>query len=469
MPSSSDKPIPDVGSPPAEPIRGAALPVGDSGMVGYFKFVVLACFLVLPWVGVPGWLVAILAAATLYVVFRVNDYRHEKLHDYFRQQQSNTTDLINQCRADLDEVRAQSRLGDSALLQLIDGVIVLSTDLSILLINPSAVQLLGLTPREKLQGRAFDELVRDPKMVKSIRAAIDERLPQDSIVELHHSDGVRPIRVRVDVIGEEDSLRVQLSLRDETESRQIEGMRREFVANVSHELKTPLAAIKGYAETVELAATDDPEAAIHFMHQIISQCHRLERLISDMMQLARAQSGRSLMKISSIRLREIVTESVRTYEPVAAASGLTLTLHDGGEGSKVMADSEATLTICNNLIGNAIRYTPRGGQIDVSLDWHAGRWAVIVEDTGVGIPESDQSKIFERFYRGSRNTELSTSSTGLGLAIVKNLTLALSGVVSVQSKPGKGSTFRVELPAVGNKRGTVAAVNFGDVPSDATV
>ncbi|MFG0255499.1 MAG: sensor histidine kinase, partial [Rhodopirellula sp. JB053] len=280
---------------------------------------------------------------------------------------------------------------------------------------------------------------------------------------LRTGSGVTPLTLGV---------KVQLSLRDETEARKLEGMRREFIANVSHELKTPLAAIKGYAETVQLAAADDPDMAIHFMNSITAQCLRLERLVADMMQLARAQSGRAQMNIASISLRESVAESIRTYTPVAQASGLELTFHDDGNSAKVLADREAALTIANNLIGNAIRYTPRGGRIDVRLQKDADRWCLIVADTGIGIAEKDQTKIFERFYRGSKSAEMATSSTGLGLAIVKNLSIALGGSVRVDSEPGKGSTFVVELPSVvvqGESSGEVVGTGVPHISSETLV
>ncbi|WP_146578742.1 sensor histidine kinase [Neorhodopirellula pilleata] len=425
--------------------------------------------LALPLMGAPAWLVAIVAVAAIVLMARRYNDQREDLIDQIHQTQGESKREVALWRADLKSLESQSRLGASALLQLIDGVVVLSTDLSILLINPSAINLLGMKAKESLPGRRFDEMVRNPPMVKLIRAAINERHAQESVIEFQFGKIVRPLRVRADVINDEDSFKVQLSLRDETEARQIEGMRREFVANVSHELKTPLAAIKGYAETVELAAADDPDMAIHFMNQIVTQCHRLERLISDMMQLARAQSGKALMKLSSVPMRDIVAESVRTYEPVAIASGLTLTWHEIDGPAKVLADPEAALTICNNLIGNAIRYTPRGGRIDVSLQPGHGHWTLIVQDTGVGIPEQDQTKIFERFYRASRNAEMTNSSTGLGLAIVKNLTASLDGHVSVQSAPGKGSTFRVELPAVEFKARPLPIVETATSPVQVNV
>jgi len=299
-----------------------------------------------------------------------------------------------------------------------------------------------------LLGRPFTEIVRQPELTASIRNAVDEQHPQEFTLEFQHQRGIRPIRVRVDLIDTGESQNLQLSLRDETEPRRVEEMRREFIANVSHELKTPLAAIKGYAETTELAIQDDPEMAVHFLSQITEQCYRLERLVNEMMQLARAQSGRDFLHVSSVSLADIVAESVRTYDPVARASGIDLIAEVDGQRAKVTADREATLTIANNLIGNAVRYTPSGGRVRVYLRAEGESWALVVEDTGVGITAEDQKRIFERFYRGSRNSESSSSSTGLGLAIVKNLAQAQQGEVHVRSQPGEGSTFWVCLPAV---------------------
>jgi two-component system phosphate regulon sensor histidine kinase PhoR len=224
-------------------------------------------------------------------------------------------------------------------------------------------------------------------------------------------------------------------------------MRREFVANISHELKTPLAAIKGYAETVELAIKDDPDAAVHFMSQIGTQCLRLERLISDMMQLARAQAGRSHMKISSVSLGDIVTESIESYQPIAESKKIELTVVPPPAEAVVRSDPEAMLTIANNLIGNAIYYTPAGGQVRVYCREAGNCWALAVEDTGVGIPESEQKRIFERFYRVEKSRSSADGGTGIGLSIVKNLTVTLGGEVRVSSNPGEGSKFEVLLPS----------------------
>ncbi|WP_047815661.1 sensor histidine kinase [Rhodopirellula islandica] len=408
----------------------------------------MVLILILVIAGASSWLVGggSLAIIGLSLVFRHwhDTQRDDAVSAYVRE----STEDIQKWQERLRCLHAETKQNASALLQLSDGVIVLAKDFSVLLINPSAVRLLGLKKRDALLGRCFTELVRVPQLLASIRSAVKEQQPQEFAVEVHDQGVIRPLRVRVDLIDTGEESNLQLSLRDETESRRVEDMRREFIANVSHELKTPLAAIKGYAETVELAVQDDPDAALHFMQQITAQCLRLERLVHEMMQLARAQAGPANLHLSSVSLAEIVGDAIRTYEPVAVANGLDLIPEIPPGKAKIIADREATLTIANNLIGNAIRYTPTGGEVRVSIEEQPEHWALIVKDTGVGIPSAEQNRIFERFYRGSRNEESSTSGTGLGLAIVKHLTQAQDGNVSVASTPGEGSRFCVCLPAV---------------------
>ena len=348
-------------------------------------------------------------------------------------------------------LHAETRQNASVLLQMTDGVIVLAPDRSILLLNPASRRLLGIHAKDKLLGRSFPEVVRTPEIVKAVRDAVDRRRPQEVTVEVSDGSVVRPLRVLVDRIETAEESNLLLTIRDETEARRVEEMRREFVANVSHELKTPLAAIKGYAETVEVAIEDDPQAAAHFMKQIHVECVRLERLVADMMQLARAQAGRTNLRMAELALGSVVAESIKSYQPVADRKRIELSVGDAdGVDATVIADREATLTIVNNLIGNAIRYTPEGGHVRVAVRAEPRHWALVVSDDGIGISQSEQERIFERFYRVEKTRESARGGTGLGLSIVKNLTLAQGGELKLHSSPGQGSTFEVWLPVPAN-------------------
>ena len=322
----------------------------------------------------------------------------------------------------------------------------LSGTSEIVLINPAARRLLSLASESDLHGRPLAEVVRIPELNQATSAALAGDGTQKLHIEIPSGEVVRPVYARVDrfMAGGEYSL--LMGLRDETDAQRVEEMRREFIANISHELKTPLAAIKGYAETVELAIKDDPDAAFHFMQQIHSQCLRLEKLIADMMQLARAQAGISQLKLGPVSLADVIEESLKSYHPVADAKQIQLIVPPCEDLPKVHADAEATLIIASNLIGNAIHYTPQGGVVRVHCR-SAGKFvALVVEDNGVGIPKSEQKRIFERFYRVEKSRDTGVGGTGIGLSIVKNLTMTLGGEVRVSSKPGEGAKFEVLLP-----------------------
>ncbi len=357
-----------------------------------------------------------------------------------------------QCQIEKWQERWQSLYSDArqtvtAFSHMLDGLIMVSPQGSILLINDSARRLLGLSSSADLLGRRFAEVVRVPEINRAVDAASRGDGNQIINVEIIDNATVRPLRVQVDQIAQADNNRVLLIFRDETEAKRVEEIRREFIANISHELKTPLAAIKGYAETVDLAIKDDPEAATHFMGQIHGQCLRLERLLADMMQLARAQSGSQFMKLACVKMEDVIAESLKSYQPIAEAKSIHLTVQESKQGAFVRADREALLTITNNLIGNAIRYTPAGGNVSVGCRADSDFWALVVADDGVGIPLKEQDRIFERFYRVNKARESEDGGSGIGLSIVKNLTLSQHGQVAVKSSPNQGATFEVYLPA----------------------
>lgn len=356
---------------------------------------------------------------------------------------------LNQWRERWQALGQEAQQTTSALSKMRDGVIMLSQSGRILLINPAARRLLALDPETNLLSRMFVEAVRIPHLSQAVAAARDGDGTQKLLIEVTDGDVVRPVKVRVDRFATVAESNLLMTLRDETEAHRVDEMRREFVANISHELKTPLAAIKGYAETVELAIKDDPDAAVHFMSQISDQCLRLERLVSDMMQLARAQAGRRHMKFSSVSLGDVITESIKSYQPIAESKQIELTVVPPPADAQVRSDPEAMLTIANNLIGNALNYTPDGGQVRVSCREAGNCWALAVEDTGVGIPASEHKRIFERFYRVEKSRRSADGGTGIGLSIVKHLTATLGGEVRVRSNLGQGSTFEVLLPSQG--------------------
>jgi two-component system phosphate regulon sensor histidine kinase PhoR len=240
---------------------------------------------------------------------------------------------------------------------------------------------------------------------------------------------------------------------DTTDVRQAERMRQDFVANASHELKTPLAVIKSSVETLLDGAAEDPEARTAFLDQVAREADRLADLIKDMLSLSKIESGTLGLEPRGVALGKAITDCVERHHPRADAKTLTMVEKpptDVPADVAVWADPDALRQVLDNLVDNAIKYTPNGGRITVRWGANTDTVSFEVEDTGIGIPDTDVNRVFERFYRVDKARDRAQGSTGLGLSIVKHLVQAMRGQVRVNSKLGKGTTFRVTLPRAGS-------------------
>jgi two-component system phosphate regulon sensor histidine kinase PhoR len=239
---------------------------------------------------------------------------------------------------------------------------------------------------------------------------------------------------------------------DTTDLRQVERLRQDFVANVSHELKTPLAVIKSSVEALADGAAEEPDARVMFLTQVTREADRLEDLIQDLLSLARIESGNLGLEPQAIVLGRAITDCVERHQARAEVKTLTMVERppaDAPTDVAAWADPDALRQMMDNLVDNAIKYTPNGGRISVRWFATADTVSFEVSDTGVGIPEADLPRVFERFYRVDKARSRAVGGTGLGLAIVKHLVQAMKGQVKVTSKVGKGTTFRVTLPRAG--------------------
>jgi two-component system phosphate regulon sensor histidine kinase PhoR len=223
-------------------------------------------------------------------------------------------------------------------------------------------------------------------------------------------------------------------------------LRREFVANVSHELKTPLAVMKACVETLQDGAVDDPAIRGSFLQQIADGADRLHALILDLLSLARIESGEELLEYEAVPVGDAVRACLDRQQPRADAKRMTLETISPPAPLDVWADDEALGQILDNLLDNAVKYTQAGGTVRVRWFEKESEVCLRVEDNGPGIPERDLSRIFERFYRVDRARSRELGGTGLGLSIVKHLTQAMHGTVTASSKVGEGSTFVICLP-----------------------
>jgi len=238
---------------------------------------------------------------------------------------------------------------------------------------------------------------------------------------------------------------ILLTIHDATATRRIEQVRHDLISNIGHELRTPVAAVRVIAETLPVAQ-DDPPAITRFSERLLIEAERMSRLIEDILALAKAQSPDTEL-YKAVDLAEITSEACHHQATHSEVEGVAL-MTRLDEPIIVMGDASALVTAIDNLIDNAINYSTRGSTVAVTAEKSRHRGIITVTDHGIGIDDTDQTRIFERFYRSDQARSRRTGGTGLGLAIVKNVALGHDGTVSVHSSPGQGSTFTIELPLV---------------------
>jgi two-component system, OmpR family, phosphate regulon sensor histidine kinase PhoR len=355
---------------------------------------------------------------------------------------------FDQMQRDLAQRLAQFRDNhqrlETVLSSMAEGVLAVGADDTILLANEAARRLLDFAAPHP-QGRSLLEVTRARPVYDALVRALASEAP---VVKEFEAPGAirRTLSLRATRLPGAPCAGVVMVLHDMTELRRLESLRRELVANVSHELKTPLAAIKGYAETLRLGAVNDPEHNLHFIRRIEEQTDRLHQLILDMLQIARVESGEQPLELADVPIAELIGECTDQFMEGATAKQVELSADLPHDKVAVYADEEGVRTILSNLLDNALKYTPAGGRVTAGARAHAGLVVLEVADTGIGIPEKDLARIFERFYCVDKARSRQLGGTGLGLSIVKHLAQAMGGSVSVESRLGRGSTFRVELP-----------------------
>ena len=349
---------------------------------------------------------------------------------------------------------AQEQAKVTAILDgMVEGVIAVDGHDHILLMNERARAMFNLGSG-RLERKPFLEVIRNADLHDVFRegraagievagdgAAVRRELrlstPVERILQVH----AVPLRLGPGETG------VAMVLHDITALRQLEQVRTEFVANVSHELRTPLTAIQGYLETLLGGAMDDPAHARRFLEVVFRHTERLGRLLNDLTDLSNIELGRVSLQRGPVALGEVVDGTLDIIRAKADAGGVRLEARLPAELPAVQADRDRLAQILINLVDNAVKYTPRGGQVAVEAAAGEGLVEVAVVDTGVGIPPADLPRITERFYRVDRARSRELGGTGLGLAIVKHLVAAHGGTLVIESRPGEGTRVRVTLPA----------------------
>jgi two-component system phosphate regulon sensor histidine kinase PhoR len=368
--------------------------------------------------------------------------------------------LVNTFNAAATAVQAQTARLDQDRQQLLvvlgamaEAVIAVDQRRRLLFANASANRLFGLD--DGSVGRLVPELIRSPQVQDAVEATLRLTSPAEYQRELTLTSWDTPVRshnrflsVRGTPLPGGPSAGAVLVFHDVTELRRLERTRQDFVANASHELKTPLASIKAFTETLLDWALHDESVNVRFLERIDEQATRLNQLILDLLSLARLESGEEAFQHGPLCLVPVLDSCVEAHRARAETKSLGLTFQAGdlGDETQVLADEEAIRQIVDNLIDNAIKYTPEGGSVRVSAFADGNAVSVEVADTGIGIPREDLPRIFERFYRVDKARSRELGGTGLGLSIVKHLIQSIGGQIDVSSRVGSGSTFTIELP-----------------------
>lgn len=356
---------------------------------------------------------------------------------------------INELATSLEEQTQEIEQNDKRLYELINhlviGVMLIDEHRTIKMVNPAMSVILG-EDVTKLVGNSYVEATKSYGLSHLIEIAYQQNekqndeiyfyYPKDKIVDANivPIDGKEP--------GEQNLI---VLLYDITEIRRLEKVRTDFVTNASHELKTPVTALKGFSETLLDGAMEDKEVLKQFLEIMLAESSRLDFLVSDILELSKLEQKQVPMNMQEVNLTEAVLSTFQLVKQTADEKEMKLNLIEEDTLS-ITVDSSRLKQILANLINNAVVYTQESGEVTVTIKKEKNQAVILVSDNGIGIPEDEQDRIFERFYRVDKARSRNSGGTGLGLSIVKYLVENLNGSITVKSKLGLGTTFIVRLP-----------------------
>ncbi len=354
-------------------------------------------------------------------------------------------DMADSLRDRIADMEAEKSQLNAILENMAEGIIAVDSESRVLLINSGAEKIIGKKQSQVL-GVPLLEVTKNPDIDELMNQVICVPKVVHREIELYRPDEKT---IKVSALGLEKcegGVCGILVLYDVTEIKRLENLRRDFVANVSHELRTPLTSIKGFLETLISGALKDPDRARDFLGRMDEDASRLTRLINDLLDLSRIESGQLKMKIEPVDLAEQIEETLATFHPRLEEKKIfVVNLISSAKLPHVLADPDKLKQVLVNLVDNAIKFNRPAGQIKFSAETMNDRVKVSIEDSGSGIPNDDLLRIFERFYRVDKARAREEGGTGLGLAIVKHIIEAHGGEVFCESVIGMGTKFSFTL------------------------
>ena len=350
-----------------------------------------------------------------------------------------------------EQERWRARL-EATLANLNDGVVITDEAGTIVRLNAAAAHMLGST-RADVVGQPFVVASRDHDLAALLNGALAMDEPRTATVAFGRDGRVLEASAQA-FSGGGERLGLMV-LRDVTELRRLERMRREFVANVSHELRTPLASIRAVVETLETGAADDPVVAHEFFSRIIGEVDHLVGLVDELLDLARLESGRTVLTAEVYDPMDMLERVAERLRPQVERAGLVIRVEAATDLPQVWVDRSRIEQVLINLIHNAVKFTPEGGEIVVDTEVKEGMLRVSVRDTGVGITAEELPRVFERFYK--TDAARRSAGSGLGLAIARHIVQGHGGTIWAESTPGRGATFSFTIPLATRSDGASAS------------
>lgn len=349
----------------------------------------------------------------------------------------------------LERARKEKALLLSMVNAMTEGVVAIDTEARIILVNRVALNVFGVSAMEEpetFEGRDLVQLARDPRLNELVDRVLATGRPMRDETEIIGTR--RHVELSVAPVKENERLKgVVAVLSDETALRKLERVRQDFVTNVSHELKTPIAAIRGWSETLVSGVLEVPEPLLEPLETIHRQSERLTDLVNDLMTLARVEAQGLQLSREEIDIEDVINNVRSALDEWFTSRSIRFEYSVADDARRFPASGRAMEYILRNLVDNAVKYSDEGGLVVVrTYRENDEQLAIEVSDTGRGIERHHLARVFERFYRVDAGRSREMGGTGLGLSIVKHFATALGGRVSVDSEPGRGSTFTVTVP-----------------------
>ena len=353
-------------------------------------------------------------------------------------------DMMSQLRQQHLALLAENSQYNTVQNYMADGVLITDNEGNVRLINPAASKLFNLSEKSAL-AHSFAEVVRHHQLIDLWQQCQKEGNEVTAAVEIG-----RELFLQVIITPFEEGWATGylVILQDLTTVRHLQTVRRDFVSNISHELRTPLASLRVIIETLQDSALDDMETAVRFLDRAAGEVDVLTQMVEELLELSRIESGQVPLRLQAVTVTDLLLKPLDRLKPQAERGHLELILDLPAALPEVLADADRIHQVVTNLLHNAIKFTPEGGKITLKANYNTekGEVEISVRDTGVGIPQEDVGRIFERFYKSDRARTRSRGGTGLGLAISRHIVEVHNGRIWVKSKEQKGSTFYFTLP-----------------------